>query len=102
MVEHNHSASARTQHAMDFLYRFSSFRGVMQNAVRVDQIETLVWERQVFSVGSLKCSWQIEQLKTPARKFNRRFGKIDAGVVSTRFGKLGAVCSESTTDFQNL
>src|SRR5258705_4917893 len=102
MVQHNYSASARTQHAMDFLYRFSSFRGVMQNAVRVNQIKTLVWERQVFSVGSLKCSRKVEQLKTPSRKFNRPFGKINAGVVSTRFGKLRPVWSKSTTDFEDL
>src|SRR5258705_9461682 len=102
MVQHNYSASARTQHAMDFLYRFSSFRGVMKNAVRVNQIKTLVWERQVFSVGSLKCSRKVEQLKTPARQFNRRVGEINAGIVSTGFGKLCAVRSKSATDFQDF
>ena len=60
----------------------------MQNAVRVDQIETVVGEVEILGVRRLKLSRKIEQLEPLARQFNRRFGKIDASVIRARFGKL--------------
>src|SRR5882672_4536883 len=102
MVEHYYGASAWTQHAMNPLYRLRGLGRVMQNAVRVDQIKTLVGEVEVFSVCCLKLAGKIEQLKTFARQLNSRVGRIDSGVISARCGKLRAVGSESTTDFQDF
>src|SRR5882724_13188603 len=99
MVEHDYGSSSRPQHAMNFPNGLFSIGRVMQNSVRVDQIKALVGKVEAFSIRCLKRAGKIEQLKTFARQFNCRFGKINSSVISARFGKLCSVGSESTTNF---
>src|SRR6267142_5541821 len=102
MIEHHYSAAPGTQHSMNFLDCFFSLRRVMQNAMGIDQVKTLVCEVEILSICRLKLSWKIEQFKTLARKFNSSFRKIHSGVIRARFSKLGPICPQSTADLQYL
>src|ERR1700682_1284278 len=64
VIEHYNRAPPRSQHTMNLAYRAHRVGCVMQYAVRVDQIEGLVWEIQILGIGSTKLTPQIEKLET--------------------------------------
>src|SRR5882724_13230157 len=59
MVQHNYRAPPGAKHAINFSDRFCRVGSVMQYAVRVDQIKTLVSKVEVLCVCRLKLTRQI-------------------------------------------
>lgn len=102
MIEHDDGAAAWFQHAMDLINRLLRFRRVMQYAMRVDDIKTLIRKLQFLGVRRLKRSREPVQLKTLACQFYGCVREIDSGVIGARLRKLSAVSPKSATNLKNL
>ena len=79
MVDHHQRGASRTEDAAHFLDRAGGIGRVMQNAVRVHDIEGRVGERQVFRIGdanvrvqSLDSEALSRQLHSPRSKIHPR------------------------------
>jgi len=102
VVEHDHGAAAGPEHSMYFAHCGGGIRRVVQNAMRVDQMEGVVWKVEPFGVGDAKRSGEIEKLKASACEVDGSVSQVDAGVAGARLGELSAVSAESTTDFKHV
>src|SRR5258708_27632300 len=64
MIDHNFRKSPRAQDAMHFLNCAGGVRRMMQDSIRVNNIERLVGERQVFGVGYAQIGGKSVQAET--------------------------------------
>src|ERR1044072_3491166 len=74
---------------------------MMQDTVRVDEVEALVRELQSFGVGHAKLTRQAFQLEPSARKRDGRLRQLDARVESARAREACPVGAEPAADFQH-
>ncbi len=62
---------------------------VMQHAVRVDEIERVVWEIEAFGVSDAESAGQVKQFEAPFCEIDGGVSQIDAGVVWLRLWQTG-------------
>src|SRR5712692_5330639 len=101
MIQHYARAASGFQHPMNLAYGARRVRRVVQDAVRVNEIERLIGEIQVLCVSRAKLTAQAEQFEVFSRQLNRRIGQINSGVVGACFGELGSISSQAATYFQH-
>ena len=77
MVEHDHRFAAGTQYTMDLAHGCGGVRRVMQHAVRVDDIERVVWEISRSASATRKVPGRSKQFKAPSCQINGGVGEID-------------------------
>src|SRR6476469_9421437 len=91
VVEHDNGLAARTQHTMDLPHGCGSIWSMVENAVRVDDVERIVGKEEAFRIGNTETAWQIEQFEAPFRQVYSSVSKIDAGIFCSGVGKLSAI-----------
>ena len=77
-------------------------RCVVEDPVGIHEVKRTVTERQVLSVALDETSFQICQLKTPARYAHRRVRQVDRGVMGTGASEAFGLAAASASDFEHL
>src|ERR1700738_2712822 len=73
---------------------------VMQDTVGIDNIETVVGERQSFTVADGKVTALTVDGQVLSRDFSRSWRQIDLSYLCTAQSKLQKVCAHTTADFE--
>src|SRR5437762_2940682 len=81
MIEHDDGASVWAQDSMNLPHSALGVGRVMQDAVGIDQIKSLVSKVELLGISGPETSRQTEQLKTFARELDGGFSQIDSRVV---------------------
>src|SRR5262245_26698131 len=87
---------------MDFADCCGCIGRVMQDSVRVDNVERVVREVEVFGIGDAESAGQLKEFEAAFCQIDCCFSEIDSGVVGASLGELSAIGSESATDFQDV
>ena len=70
MVKHYPRQAIGSQHAINFAHRTFCVGSVMQDTIRIDDVETLRRKWQTFTVADRKFTLLLVQLKMLARDLN--------------------------------
>src|SRR6185503_252583 len=100
MIEHDLRDTTRAKDTMHFAYRSCSVGRVMQDTVRVHNIEALRSKRQALTVRDHEVAISAVKLESVPRDLDRARREIDAGAARTTTRKLQQVRSHPTTDFE--
>ena len=101
IVDLNDREAARLQHAAALLDQALRVSGVLDYAVGVNQIEPIVFERQLLAVGDRELSVKALLGEIGFRQLNRRIGDVDAGHHRAALREPGEIDSRATADFEH-
>src|SRR5690348_9364889 len=100
MIKHHARQPAGSQHAMNFANRAHSVRRVVQHAIRVNNVETLVRERKVLGIAKREVARLAIQLEMMTRSFDRTRREIDASDFRAAARKLQEVRTHPAANFK--
>src|SRR5581483_5092645 len=101
MIEHDDRAAAGLQHSMDFAQRCLDVWRVMQHAMRIDHVECLIREIQLFGISNAELAAQSGRREITAREIDRGLSQIDSGVDGAGARKLQSVRADAAPDLQH-
>jgi len=101
MIKHDDCFAAWAEHALYFADRCGCVGSVMQYAVRVDEIERVVRELEMFGVSDAKRAGKLKYFEAPFCQIDCGVSEIDTRIVRAGFGELSSVSAESATHFQH-
>ena len=100
MIKHHARLTARAQNPVNLTHGPGGVRRVMQDAVGVNNVETLVCEWQGLTVADRKITALSANRKMPARNLNRTRGQINSGNSGTAARKLQQIRAHATAHFE--
>lgn len=101
VVDLEYRLTAGSEYSAAFLDQPLRVRGVLDDAVSVHEVESVVGKRQVFSVGDAKFSLESQLLEVGSGQCNSRGGEIDTGNRSTSSGKPREVYARAAADLKD-
>src|SRR5215813_11446924 len=102
MIKHHFRHTAGLEHAMHLADRAGRIRRVMQDTVRVDNVEARIAEGQVLAVRDHEVAAGAVKTETIPRDLNRSWRQIDPGAACATTRKLQQVRAHAATNFQQL
>ena len=100
VVDHENRLAFRLQHPPALLDHEPGVRGVLQNAVTVDDVERGVLERERLSVSELQLHRDLGEARVLPRQPERGPGEIDPGNQRTPLGEADEVGPDPAADLE--
>jgi hypothetical protein len=100
VIEHDLCDAAGSEHAMNFANRAGGVRRVMQDAIGIDHIKTLIRKRQALAVGNQKSSWNPVDFEMSSGDFDRARCQVGPSTDRSTASKLKQVSSHTAANFQ--
>ena len=100
-MEDDGRPAAGLQHPVALLDEPLRVGRVLDDSVRVDEIEGVVWKRQRFAVGDAEVAAQPLLFEVGACEIDRRAGNVDPGNIGAALRKPGQVDASATPDLEN-
>ena len=93
--------AARFEHAVNLLSQLPGIGGVLDDAVREDEIEGAVPERQMLAVGDAELRRQPLLSDIRGRQLDRRWREIDAGDRGAAFREPDEIDARTASDVEH-
>jgi hypothetical protein len=102
VIHHHDGRSARAQHALELVDRALRLRYMMDHAVRIDEIERLVFERQVGDRAPHELGGSSLELQATPGEIDRGVALVDTRVARSRAHESHSVCRDPASGFEHV